>query len=97
MKKKEPKIKVLVHESLASTLSHLMLIFMDSSHVKFDLLLPLFQSAVQLITPLQTGASKRGGSVGYVQIISNDVASGADGFYKKKIVKHSLIALVVSC
>jgi hypothetical protein len=66
-KRKEPKIKVLTHELLASTLlsnaSSLVIhqsfksLFTDSSHVKFDRPLPLFLLPVRLITPLRIGAN----------------------------------------
>jgi hypothetical protein len=66
-KRKEPKIKILAHELLASTLSYLMLahlihqffksLFTDSSHVKFGRPFPLFLLPVCLITPLRIDAS----------------------------------------
>jgi hypothetical protein len=65
--RKEPKIKVLAHELLASTLlsnvssfvihQSFKSLFTDSSHVKFGHRLHLFSLPVRLITPLQIGAS----------------------------------------
>jgi hypothetical protein len=62
IKEEEATIKVLTHELLASTLlsnANSLLIpqsfkplFMNSSHVKFDLPLPLLPLVVRLITPL---------------------------------------------
>jgi hypothetical protein len=66
-KRTEPKIKILTHELLASTLlsnaSSLVIhqsfksLFTDSSHVKFGRHLSFLLLPVRLITPLQIGAS----------------------------------------
>jgi hypothetical protein len=66
-KRKEPKIKVLAHELLASTLlsnaSSLVIhqffksLFTDSSHVKFGRPLSFFLLPTRLITPLRIGVS----------------------------------------
>jgi hypothetical protein len=81
IKEEEPKIKVLVHELLVSTLSYLKLtanfllihqsfksLVTDSSRIS----LPLFPLPVCLITLLLIGAS-----VEYVQSISNDVVQAS--------------------
>jgi hypothetical protein len=62
LKKKEPKIKLLAHKLLASTLlsnaSSLLIhqsfksLFTDFSHIKFDRPLSLFSLPIRLITPL---------------------------------------------
>jgi hypothetical protein len=64
-KRKEPNIKILIHELLASTLSYssslvihqnFKYLFTNSSHIKFGRSLPLFLLPVRLITPLRIGA-----------------------------------------
>jgi hypothetical protein len=67
MKEKKPKIKILSHELLVSTLlsnaSSLVILqsfkslFTDSFHFKFGFPLPLLPLPVRLMTPLRSGAS----------------------------------------
>jgi hypothetical protein len=54
IKKKEPKIKILTHELLASLVIHQSFesLFIDSSHIKFGRSLHLFSLPVRLIIPL---------------------------------------------